>query len=206
MTSSFAPPEPFSAIIFDCDGTLVDTARVYHRAYNTVLSEHGAEMPRDWYFARLGLSAEALLREFSEEFGHVLEAQALMEPLADFYRRGMEDLQIIEVVADVARRYHGQVPMAVASAGRKEIVEATLRVTGLRELFQEIVTVDDVGGRTKPAPDLFLEAARRLGVKPESCTVFEDTDEGIEAATRAGMSVTDVREIHRHEWRDVVKD
>ena len=107
------------------------------------------------------------------------------------------------LVVDVARRYHGRVPMAVASAGRREIVEDTLRATGIRDLFREIVTVEDVDGRTKPAPDLFLEAARRLGVDPERCTVFEDTDEGIEAAIRAGMSVTDVRTIHRHEWRDL---
>src|SRR5690606_24130446 len=74
------PPQPFSAIIFDCDGTLVDTARVYHRAYNAVLRGQGGEMTEAWYFARLGLSAEALLREFSSTFGHELEAADLMEP------------------------------------------------------------------------------------------------------------------------------
>lgn len=204
MKSAFRPPEPFSAIIFDCDGTLVDTARVYHQAYNAVLEGRGAEMPEGWYFARLGLSAEALLREFSKEFEHHLEPAALMEPLAEAYHRGLRDLRIIEVVADVARDYHGRVPMAVASAGKREIVEATLGATGMRNLFQEIVTVDDVGGRTKPAPDLFLEAARRLGVPPEECTVFEDTDEGLEAARRAGMSATDVRSVYRHEWRDAI--
>lgn len=197
MTSTFVPPDSFSAIIFDCDGTLVDTARVYHRAYNAVLEPYGAVMPQEWYFARLGLSAEALLREFSREFGHEFESAQLMTPLVEAYHRGIRDLRVIEVIADIARRYKGQVPMAVASAGQREIVEATLRATGIRDLFQVVVTVDDVGGRTKPAPDLFLEAARRLGVPAGECIVFEDSDEGMEAARRAGMSAFDVRAIHR---------
>ena len=202
---SLTPPSPFSAIIFDCDGTLVDTARVYHRAYNAVLQGRGGEMAEEWYFARLGLSAEALLREYSSAFEHQLEPAELMEPIAEAYQRGMEDVRVIEVVADVARRFHGRVPMAVASAGKREIVEATLQAAGMRELFAAVVTIEDVDGRTKPAPDLFLEAARRLDVPPGECTVFEDTDEGLEAARRAGMTVTDVRSVYRHEWRDVLE-
>lgn len=200
----FTLPEPFSAIIFDCDGTLVDTAPVYHRAYNTVLGRYATEMPADWYFARLGLSAEALLREYASEFGLRLEPAELMEPLAEAYRKGLHDLRVIEIVASVAQHYHERVPMAVASAGKREIVEATLNATGIRDLLQEVVTVDDVGGQTKPAPDLFLEAARRLGVRASECTVFEDSDEGLEAARRAGMTATDVRTIYRHEWRQAL--
>lgn len=199
---ALAPPEPFSAIIFDCDGTLVETAPVYHQAYDTVFGRYGMEMPASWYFARTGLSAEALLREYAREFGLRLEPAALMEPLAEAYRDGLGDLRVIEVVVSVARRYHGQVPMAVASAGKRDIVEATLDATGISDLFEAVVTVDDVGGRTKPAPELFLEAARRLGVRPSDCTVFEDSDEGLEAARRAGMTATDVRIGYRPEWRE----
>lgn len=191
--SSLSPPEPFAAIIFDCDGTLVDTAAVYHRAYNAALAPLGAEMDTEWYFSRLGLSAETLLEEYAREHRVKLEPADLMAPIAEAYLDGLDDLQVIETIAAVARRYHGEVPMAVASAGKPEIVEATLEATGLRGLFHAIVTVDDVGGRTKPAPDLFIEAARRLGVSPSECTVYEDSDEGVEAARRAGMTVTDVR-------------
>lgn len=196
----FDPPEPFAAIIFDCDGTLVDTAPLYHRAYDAAVERHGATMPAEWYFARTGLSAEALLREFSREFGVELTPADLLGPITERYQRDLAELEVIEIVASVARRYHGRVPMAVASAGTRDIVEATLTATGIRPLFETIVTVEDVAGRTKPEPDLFLEAARRLGVPPEQCTVFEDTDEGVEAARRAGMTVTDVRTIHRHPW------
>ena len=83
--------------------------------------------------------------------------------------------------------------MAVASGGTREIVEATLTAVKLLDLFDAVVTIEDVGGRGKPAPDMFLEAARRLHTPPDQCTVFEDSDEGIEAARLADMTATDVR-------------
>jgi len=85
------------------------------------------------------------------------------------------------------------VPMAVASNGRRENVEASLTVTKLRPLFDFIVAAEDVE-RGKPAPDVFLEAARRMAVSPARCVVFEDSDEGLEAARRAGMRTIDIRE------------
>jgi len=91
--------------------------------------------------------------------------------------------------------------MAVASGGTREIVEATLLTTNLLRFFHAVVTIEDVQGRGKPAPDIFLEAARRLHVHAGQCTVFEDSDEGIEAARRAGMSATDVRLVYRPAWR-----
>jgi len=95
----------------------------------------------------------------------------------------------------------GKVPMAVASGGTREIVEATLLTTKLLHLFNAVVTIEDVQGRGKPAPDIFLEAARRLHVAPGECTVFEDSDEGLDAARAAGMSATDVRLVYRPGWR-----
>ena len=75
--------------------------------------------------------------------------------------------------------------------------KATLLAVNLLDLFEAVATIEDVQGRGKPAPDMFLEAARRLRVPPNECTVFEDSDEGIEAACRAGMSATDVRSVYR---------
>jgi beta-phosphoglucomutase-like phosphatase (HAD superfamily) len=103
----------------------------------------------------------------------------------------LAELQEIEAITRIARENHGRVPMAVASGGPSEIVLATLRATGLRDLFDAVVTIEDVG-RAKPAPDLFLEAARRLGVPPADVLVFEDTTEGLEAASQAGMQAVDV--------------
>jgi len=91
--------------------------------------------------------------------------------------------------------------MSVASGRTREIVEVTLSAINLLDLFEAVVTIEDVQGRGKPAPDMFLEAAQRLRVPPNECTVFEDSDEGIEAARRAGMSATDVRLVYRPAWR-----
>jgi HAD superfamily hydrolase (TIGR01509 family) len=83
--------------------------------------------------------------------------------------------------------------MAVASNGRRGIVEASLTATKLRPLFDYVVAAEDVA-RGKPEPDVFLEAARRMGVAAADCIVFEDTDEGLEGARRAGMRRVDIRE------------
>ena len=91
--------------------------------------------------------------------------------------------------------------MAVTSGGIREIVEATLATVNLLYLFDAVVTIEDVPGRGKPVPDMFLKAARRLRVPPNECTVFEDSDEGIEAARLDGMSATDVRLVYRPTWR-----
>ena len=85
--------------------------------------------------------------------------------------------------------------MAVATGGTRAIVNRTLSAVGLLEHFQAIVTADDVA-HGKPAPDIFLESARRLGIAPAECMVFEDADLGVQAARAAGMDVIDVRQFH----------
>lgn len=195
------PPEPYSAIIFDCDGTLVDSTRLYFGAFNSLFSTHGVEMPWDWFAARLGFSWPQILSEFQKEFGTFLDPTSAAQQFNRAYRDGIATLCEIEIVASVARRHRGRVPMAVASGGTREIVQETLLSTNLIDLFDAIVTIEDVKGRGKPAPDIFEEAARRLCVPPTQCTVFEDSDEGIEAARRAGMSATDVRLVYRPAWR-----
>jgi HAD superfamily hydrolase (TIGR01509 family) len=84
--------------------------------------------------------------------------------------------------------------MAVASGGHRDMVELTLRQIGVFDWFPVIITAEDTS-RHKPEPDVFLEAARRLGVAPATCTVYEDTDLGMEAAHRAGMHAVDVRKL-----------
>lgn len=186
------PPEPFSALIFDCDGTLADTPRLHFAAWRAALAPVGVELPESWYLARVGLSRLELLRQVQRDYACELEVAEVSAAQARHFCVGLHTVQAVDVVADVARRHVGTVPMAVASGGEREIVEATLETTGLRHLFNTVVTINDVR-RGKPAPDLVLEAALRLGVEPESCVVYEDSDEGLEAGRRAGMTVMDVR-------------
>jgi HAD superfamily hydrolase (TIGR01509 family) len=100
----------------------------------------------------------------------------------------------IEKVVAIARAARGRLPLAVASGSHRELVESTLAAIGTRDWWQAIVAAEDVT-QPKPAPDIFLEAARRLGVAPGDCTVYEDADLGLLAAQRAGMRAVDIRRL-----------
>jgi HAD superfamily hydrolase (TIGR01549 family) len=191
----------YSAIIFDCDGTLVGSTRLYFRAWNALFNDHGADIPWDWFASHLGCSWPQILREYQQEREIFFDAAAALQQFNRAYRDAIDTLSEIEIIANVARRHFGKVPMAVASGGTREIVEATLLTTKLLHLFNAVVTIKDVLGRGKPAPDMFLKAARRPHVAPGECTVFEDSDEGLDEARAAGMSATDVRLVYRPAWR-----
>ena len=190
-------PEPFSALIFDCDGTLVDTAPAHYHAITHALRPQGHTMEEAWYAARAGLTPDALLD--AQEIAAAargeqqpLDRAAVFSTYNEHFRSGLHLLREIEAVAALARAWHGRVPMAVASNGRLANVQASLRVTGLLGLFDTLVSADEVA-RGKPAPDVFLEAARRLRIPPAACVVLEDSNEGLAAALAAGMRAVDVR-------------
>src|SRR5208337_4980182 len=101
-------------------------------------------------------------------------------------------IEPINTVVGVARDNSGKIPLAVASGGTRKIIEQVLEHLGIRGLFKAVVTSEDVL-RQKPAPDIFLEAARRIGVAPQFCRAYEDTDLGLQAIRAAGMEAVDVR-------------
>lgn len=191
----------FDAIIFDCDGTLVDTAPAHYRAIQHALQLVGREMPAPWYFARAGLTPDALLDEYESTFGTLpVSRPELLRPYAAAFQRSAADLREISVVADLARHWHKRVPMAVASNGQRDNVAGSLQSAGLLHLFDFIVSAEDVS-RGKPAPDVFLAAATRMQVQPARCVVLEDTLEGLEAAHAAGMAAIDIRESWTPAWK-----
>ncbi len=186
------PTPPFSALIFDCDGTLVDSAAAHHRALSETLAARGIALDDEWYLARTGTSIRELLAELRATGDHEFDPAAVMLDRERRYVELAEAVIEVEAVAEVARTYRSRIPLAVASGGTRAVVEPTLRNVGLLDLFDVVVTYDDVE-RGKPSPDLFLLAAERLGSPPRDCIVYEDTDEGVAAARRASMRVIDVR-------------
>jgi beta-phosphoglucomutase-like phosphatase (HAD superfamily) len=123
-----------------------------------------------------------------------------LDPLAVAHEKEAEYLPLISqvepinTVVGVAREYYGKIPLAVASGGTKKIIEQVLDHLDIRHLFRAIVTSEDVVNQ-KPAPDIFLEAARRLGVPPQFCRAYEDTDLGMQAIQAAGIEAVDVRKL-----------
>jgi HAD superfamily hydrolase (TIGR01509 family) len=183
-----------NALIFDCDGTLADTMPAHYRAWVEILRPHGIAFPEDRFYAMGGMPTGKILELLFAEAGKVADVEVLTRRKEVAFIEKMAEIRPIEKVVAVARKARGLLPMAVASGGHRAMVEMTLRQIGILEWFPVIVGAEDTV-RHKPEPDVFLEAARRLDVSPQRCTVYEDTDLGIEAARRAGMQWVDVRKL-----------
>jgi len=130
----------------------------------------------------------------SEEQGRSLDHIAVAHEKEEAYLPLMAGIEPIHAVVEVARSHFGKVPMAVASGGTQAIILQVLEQLKIRHLFQAVVTSEMVR-KQKPAPDIFLEAARRIGVEPKFCRAYEDTDLGLQAIRAAGMEAVDVRKL-----------
>lgn len=181
-------------IVFDCDGTLADTMPMHWIAWNRVTTRNGLHFPEDRFYALGGVPSRDIVQLLCLEQNINLDPIAVSHEKELEYLPMLDQVQPISEVVNVAWENHGKIPMAVASGGQKLIIEQVLVHLGIRQLFDAIVTSEDVT-RQKPAPDIFLEAARRIGVAPEFCRGYEDTDLGMQAIIAAGMDAVDVRQI-----------
>ena len=182
------------ALIFDCDGTLADTMPLHWQAWRKVTARHGVHFTEDRFYALGGVPSRHILATLREEQGLGIDPLAVAKEKELAYLELMHQVGPIHEVVAIAREHHGRLPMAVASGGTGPIIHQVLVHLGLRKMFAAVVTSEDVVLQ-KPAPDIFLEAARRLGVRPECCRAYEDTDLGMAAIRAAGMDAVDVREL-----------
>lgn len=182
-------------LIFDCDGTLADTMPTHYRAWQETLSRFDAEFPELLFYDLAGVPSDKIVTILNEMFGYQLDPQAIADQKEARFLEILADVRPIEPVAALAWQYKGQLPMAVATGGIHKIVKPILQAIDMADLFDTIVTSEDIA-HGKPAPDTFLESARRLNVPASRCQVFEDSNLGLEAADRAGMVATDVRPVY----------
>jgi len=188
-----SPPHP-QGIIFDCDGTLADTMPLHWRAWRVIAARHRLSLTEDRFYSLGGVPARDILKILSTEQGVAMDHLAVAREKESEYLPLIAQVEPINTVVGVARENYGRIPLAVASGGTRQIIEEVLKHLDIWHLFQAIVTSEDVV-RQKPAPDIFLEAARRLGVPPQFCRAYEDTDLGMRAIRAAGMEAVDVREL-----------
>jgi beta-phosphoglucomutase-like phosphatase (HAD superfamily) len=181
-------------LIFDCDGTLADTMPLHWRAWQVITARHRINLPEDRFYSLGGVPSRDILKMLSAEQGLGLDHLAIAREKEAEYLPLIAQVEPINSVVGVARENFGRIPMAVASGGTRKAIEQVLSHLGIRSLFQAVVTSEDVV-KQKPAPDIFLEAARRLGVPPQFCRAYEDTDLGMEAIRAAGMEAVDVRKL-----------
>jgi HAD superfamily hydrolase (TIGR01509 family) len=183
------------ALIFDCDGTLTDSMPLHFLAWREVMERHGIEFTEDRFYSLGGMPTDKIIAMLAREKGVSLDPLPVAGEKEQAFVDRLHLLEEIPAVTRVVREQRGRLKMAVASGGFRNVIVRQIEAIGLRDHFETVVTAEDTE-RHKPEPDVFLEAARRLGVAPVNCRVYEDSELGIEAARRAGMSYVDVRTFH----------
>ncbi|MES2594565.1 MAG: HAD-IA family hydrolase [Verrucomicrobiota bacterium] len=183
------PDQPFSGLIFDCDGTLVDSMPLHYKAWVASLDHHGASFPftEDYFYSKAGMREQDVVTLLNAEHGTTVDAEAVANHKAELFEKIIHQVEAIRPVAEFARYMHGKVPMSVASGSEEHIVRGCLKANDLLHLFDEIIITPRLVAKGKPAPDMFLLAAERMGVPAKECLVIEDGQSGIEAAKAAGM-------------------
>ena len=187
-------PAHIKGLVFDCDGTLADTMPLHWQAWQMITQRHNLHFPQDRFYAYGGVPSRDILKLLAEEQGRSLDHIAVAHEKEETYLQTLAQVGPIDAVVEIAKENFGKIPMAVASGGTQKIIVQVLEHLKIRHLFNAVVTSEMVVNQ-KPAPDIFLEAARLIGVEPKFCRAYEDTDLGMQAIRSAGMDAVDVREL-----------
>ena len=183
----FTPPEKrYQGYIFDCDGTLADSMPIHYLAWKKAVDEAGGQLPEDLFYTLGGVPSRQIVSLLNEKFGTKMDPETLATLTDEYYVDLLTRVTPIEEVTRFARQVATFAKVAVASGGILPVVLKTLDCIGFGGFFSVVVTIEQVL-RSKPHPDMFLEAAHRLEVSPEACLVVEDSPAGVEAAKAAGM-------------------
>jgi HAD superfamily hydrolase (TIGR01509 family) len=178
-----------AAVVFDLDGVLVDSEQLWDRARRELVAERGGKWTDDATLAMMGMSAPEWSRYVHDQLGVDLEppavSAAVVERLERLYR---ERLPLLPGAREAVIATSEQWPLGLASSSNGEIIDLVLELARLDEYFTVTVSSEEVE-RGKPAPDVYLEAARRLDVQPTDCAAVEDSTNGLRAAAGAGMTI-----------------
>jgi beta-phosphoglucomutase-like phosphatase (HAD superfamily) len=181
------PAGEFEAYLFDCDGTIVDSMPLHYIAWKTALAEWNCSFDEALFYAWGGKPVDEIISTLNTMNGLSMPVEAVGKRKEGLYFDLLPQLKAIPEVLEHIDAQLGLIPFAVVSGGHTSSVIRSLTTVHLLDRFDTIVGAEDYIN-SKPAPDAFLLAAERLGVAPQHCLVFEDTDLGIQAATAAGMA------------------
>jgi HAD superfamily hydrolase (TIGR01509 family) len=185
------PEGLFKAYLFDCDGTIADSMPLHYKAWKKALAEWNCEFEEKLFYEWGGVPVAEIISRLNARDGLSMPVEAVARRKEEFYFELLPELQAVAEVLDHINIAHGRIPFAVVSGSTKESVTASLVALQLLDRFETMVCAGDYL-KSKPDPEAFLLAAARLGVAPEFCLVFEDTEMGIQAATTAGMAAVKV--------------
>ncbi len=196
MSQTLTSSPEAEALIFDLDGTLLDSLGLHWRAWHEAFSAQGVEIDHELFLTYTGKPVEEIAQILIDHYGADVDINAILKAKKDVVASHLNEVEEIEAVTRVARENYGKKPMAVGTGSDRARAELMLKNAGLFHMFDAIVSADDVE-HFKPEPDTFLLCARRMGVAPEKCQVFEDGEPGLEAARRCGMIATDVKPYYK---------
>ncbi|MCQ2229227.1 MAG: beta-phosphoglucomutase family hydrolase [Bacteroidales bacterium] len=179
-------------LIFDLDGTLIDSMPMHFAGWQTAFRMFDTEIEHDFFFSFAGKAAAEIATILIEHY----HSRATVEQIVTFKQayvyEHLADVDVIEPVVNVVNECYGKIPMAIGTGSDRRRAEIMLQNAGLLDKFVCVVGADDVKNH-KPAPDTFLRCAELMGVDPTKCQVFEDAEPGLTAARTAGMIATDVK-------------
>ena len=185
-----------AAVVFDLDGVLLDSEQHWNEAKAALVRETGARWRDEAPTVMMGMSSPEGAAYLRDELGVPLDADEIsrdvVRRMQDGYRH---ELPLLPGAAEAVRSLAGRWPLGLASSSNREIIDRVLELAGFADSFRVILSSEEVA-RGKPAPDVYLETARRLGVAPACCVAIEDSSNGLRAAAAAGMVVIAVPNPH----------
>ncbi|XP_020602707.1 uncharacterized protein LOC110041738 [Orbicella faveolata] len=195
-------PVEVKALVFDCDGTLVDTMPIHWKAWCKICKETGLVFHKTDFYTLAGVPGKKIINVLAKQQGIKLDPYAIYDRKRKYFLEGLTSVSAIQCVVRIAEEAHRLgIPIAVASGSSRSQVQKALRLAGIEDLFDVVLGNEDYKEH-KPKPDAFITAASRLGVNPGDCWGFEDTDIGLEAIRQAGFyRVTDVRQMEGYPMR-----
>ncbi|MFP4523687.1 MAG: HAD family hydrolase [Candidatus Woesearchaeota archaeon] len=179
-----------TAIIFDLDGTLIDSLPGHFKAIQAIIERHGGTLTDEEFAGYNGMGMREAAEKFIKEKGLDADVETVLREKDEAHEDIINHVELYQGVKECLERFK-DLKLAVATSSDRRYLEGVMARFGLAERFQALVSADDVD-RLKPAPDVFLEAARRVGAEPEECVVVEDAPHGVRGAKAAGMKAVAV--------------
>jgi len=186
--------DDYQGLIFDMDGTLLDTERPHIKAWQQVLAKYDMEYDYNFMKQFNGAPTYNFARIIIEKHNRDIDPAIIVEEKVKIVESIILDEVEMLPLFDVVKQYYGKKPMAIGTGSRRRLAEQLLNHLGVRHYFDAIVGADDVQTH-KPSPETFLLCANLIQVEPQKCVVFEDADFGIQAAKAANMHFVDVRSL-----------